>query len=143
MKISTQGRYTVRCVLNVALRGRNVAVPISEISREEEISSNYIEQLFLKLKERGIMSSVRGRNGGYRLSRDTAEISIAEIIEAVEGPIVTVECIKTGDCERMNICTTKFLWEKISKEISDILAGISLADMCVMARNAMGKGKIG
>ncbi|MGM0568189.1 MAG: RrF2 family transcriptional regulator [Elusimicrobiota bacterium] len=138
MKISTKGRYAVRCMLNLAIHGGEPSVPVSRISKEEDISANYIEQLFLKLKKAGLVESVRGRSGGYRLLKEPEEITAAGIIEAVEGPIVTVDCVREGNCERYDACTTKYLWEVLSKKIEEVLGNTTLKDLCDTARDKMG-----
>ncbi len=138
MKISTRGRYAVRCMLNLAIHSSEDSVPVSRISKQEGISANYIEQLFLKLKKQKLVTSVRGRSGGYSLLKDPADINIAEIIEAVEGPIVTVHCVSTGKCKRYKVCTTKFLWEALSAKIKNLLEKTTLKDLCDTARDKMG-----
>jgi Rrf2 family protein len=138
MKISTKGRYAVRCMLNLAIHQDSDAIPISRIAAQEDISPNYIEQLFLQLKKKGLVKSQRGRGGGYKLARKPARIPVSEIIEEVEGPIVTVSCVIDGECDRYDICTTKYLWEILSNKIKDILDDTTLQDLCDMARDRMG-----
>ncbi len=138
MRISTKGRYAVRCMINLAIHGPVESVPISRISKEEGISANYIEQLFLKLKQNNLLESIRGRSGGYRLLRSPDKINIADIIEAVEGPIVAVHCVADGDCSRYDICTTKFLWRMLTEKIRGVLEQTTLKDLCDTARDEMG-----
>ena len=135
MKISTKGRYAVRCVLNLAIHRSEDSIPISRISKQENISANYIEQLFLKLKKEGLVISVRGRNGGYRIGKKPQHIKITQIIEAVEGPIIASDCVVSDDCARYDICTTKYLWKILSKKVKEVLDKISLQDLCNMARD--------
>jgi Rrf2 family protein len=137
MKISTKGRYAMRCILNLAIHQAEESIPISRIAEQEDISSNYIEQLFLKLKNRGLVRSVRGRSGGYILAKKPEQITVADVIEAAEGPLLNVACLEKG-CERYEICTTKFLWEIVSKKIKYILTSTTLSDLCDMARDKMG-----
>ncbi len=138
MKISTRGRYAVRCMLNLAIHSSEDSVPVSRISKQEGISANYIEQLFLKLKKKKLVTSIRGRSGGYRLMKNPSDINIAEIIEAVEGPIATVHCVTKGECKRYKMCTTKFLWETLSIKIKEMLEKTTLKDLCDTARDKMG-----
>lgn len=126
MKINTKGRYAVRCVLNLAMRKRSASTPISVIAREENISSQYIEQLFLSLKKAGILQSIRGREGGYILKKDPSEVSLADIIRAVEGPICVSECVKNGECERLTDCPTAEVWSGLSENINSYLESITL-----------------
>lgn len=137
MKISTRGRYALRCMLNMALKQDEKAKPISRISEQEGISSNYIEQLFLQLKKGGLIESKRGRGGGYKLARKPARIPVSEIIEIVEGPIIAVDCVENGKCERYEICATKYLWEILSSKLNEVLDGITLRDMCEIARDEL------
>ncbi|MDA3792836.1 MAG: Rrf2 family transcriptional regulator [Elusimicrobia bacterium] len=138
MKISTKGRYAVRCMLNLAIHQEIKSIPVARIAKQEDISPNYIEQLFLQLKNKGLVKSQRGRGGGYKLAKKPSQIPISEIIEEVEGPIVTVSCIIDGDCDRYDICTTKYLWQILSNKIKEILDETTLQDLCEMARDKMG-----
>ncbi len=124
-------------MLNLAIHAKDGTVPISRIAAQEEISPNYIEQLFLKLKEHGLVESIRGRSGGYKLSKPPKKITVAEIITAVEGPIKAVSCAFNGNCKRYEICTTKFLWEQLSRKINSLLEDITLQDLCEMGREKM------
>jgi len=141
MKISTKGRYAVRCMLNLAVNQTDGSVSVSKIAEQEKISSNYIEQLFLKLKEKNLVKSVRGRSGGYKLAGAPGKITMAQVIEAVEGPIVAVDCVRSRNCERYEGCITKYLWELLSDKIKEALDKTTLQDLLDIARDKMSPRK--
>ena len=95
MKLSTKGRYSVTALYELALHYGEGVVPIKTIAKSQGISENYLEQLMLPLRRAGLVESVRGAQGGYTLSRPPAEVTIGEIITAVEGPIALVDCLFT------------------------------------------------
>ncbi|MFC2048931.1 RrF2 family transcriptional regulator [Elusimicrobiota bacterium] len=138
MKISTKGRYAVRCMLNLAIHYDKELQPISQMSKQEDISPNYIEQLLLKLNKAGLVESIRGRSGGYRLLKKPEKITIAKIIEIVEGPIILTDCVGRMTCKREPVCTTKYLWCELSKKIEDIFVNVTLKDLCEMAKKVSG-----
>ncbi|MFC2061931.1 RrF2 family transcriptional regulator [Elusimicrobiota bacterium] len=138
MKLTTKGRYAVRCMLHLALNNSGRTVPVSKIAQHDTISSNYVEQLFLMLNKKGLIESVRGRNGGYRLAEKPENISMAKIIEVVEGPIVTVECSsEKKKCKRYSSCDTKYLWEAVSERVKNVLDDINLKDLCCMLNDGV------
>jgi len=143
MKLSTRGRYSLRAMIDLARNQYNTTKPIclKDISLRQKISLQYLEQLFNKLKKAGIVKSTRGACGGYYLSSKAENISAGEIIRAVEGPIVLVDCIiddqpnakNTGnECVQIEDCVIKILLEDISKKINHSLDAVSLRDLCDM-----------
>ena len=102
---------------------------VVDIAERQGISSAYLEQLFGKLKRRGLLASVRGPGGGYRLQRDLAAISVSEIIAAVGDGVDATRCHGTADCQDGAKCLTHELWSELSEEIDGFLGGISLADL--------------
>lgn len=139
MKVSSKGRYAVMAMADLAREGPGQTVTLAEIASRQEISQSYLEQLFARLRRAGIVKSVRGPGGGYRLARVAGEIDIAEIILAVDEPIRAIRCsgIKTQGClsggER---CLTHDLWEELGRQVHYFLAGVSLED--VIARRVLG-----
>lgn len=127
MKLTTRGRYAVTAMLDLALHGRGGPVSLADISARQEISLSYLEQLFAKLRQGDLVSSVRGPGGGYCLSRSGAEINIADIIGAVNEVTDATNCNGKGICQNGEICLTHHLWEDLSQQIHHFLSGITLA----------------
>ncbi len=133
MKLSTKGRYAVTAMLDLALHYEQGPVALAEISTRQGISLSYLEQLFAQLRREGLVSSVRGPGGGYKLGRAPTEISVAEVISAVNENIDATRCGGGGNCQDGEVCLTHKLWLDLSNQIHAFLHGISLAE--VMARN--------
>jgi len=129
MRLTTKGRYAVTAMLDLALHCHQGPISLAGISKRQEISLSYLEQLFSKLRQRELVSSVRGPGGGYRLSRPTAEIFVAEIVDAVNESIDATNCGGTGSCQHGEVCLTHYLWCDLSDQIHDFLSGISLASL--------------
>jgi Rrf2 family iron-sulfur cluster assembly transcriptional regulator len=133
MKLSTRGRYAVMAMVDLARYGDGKPVSLAEIAERQEISLSYLEQLFAKLRRNGLVKSVRGPGGGYRLARCRDEVRIADIICAVDEPIRAVRCSPgesigcRGDRSR---CLTHDLWEELSNQIHLYLSSVSLGDVC-------------
>ena len=132
MRLTTKGRYAVTAMLDLTIHADDKPVSLSEISERQSISLSYLEQLFSKLRQSGLVSSVRGPGGGYRLGRSSEAIYIAQIIEAVNESVDTTSCQGKGDCQGGEICLTHALWDELTAEIHNFLSGISLAHL--MAR---------
>jgi Rrf2 family iron-sulfur cluster assembly transcriptional regulator len=120
-------------MLDLTLHADNKPVSLSEISERQSISLSYLEQLFSRLRQSELVSSVRGPGGGYRLGRSSEDIYIAQIIEAVNESVDTTNCQGKGDCQGGEICLTHALWDELTAEIHNFLNGISLAHL--MARH--------
>lgn len=129
MKLSTKGRYAVTAMLDLALHFDQGPVALAEISSRQGISLSYLEQLFAQLRREGLVSSVRGPGGGYKLGRGPEQISVAEVITAVNENIDATRCGGGGDCQDGEVCLTHKLWLELSKQIHDFLSGISLAEV--------------
>ena len=132
MRLTTKGRYAVTAMLDLTIHADKKPVSLSEISERQSISLSYLEQLFSKLRQSELVSSVRGPGGGYRLGRSSEDIYIAQIIEAVNESVDTTSCQGRGDCQGGEICLTHALWDELTAEIHNFLNGISLAHL--MAR---------
>ncbi len=146
MQLSTKGRYAVRAMFDLSFYSNGEPVPLSRISEREEISLHYLEQLFNKLRKGGVVVSVRGPSGGFKLARKPADITVEEIIRIVEGSIVPVHCVEHGQknkpCHRAEKCITFILWKRLGKTIRDYLANVTLQDLCDEARELMDTGKV-
>jgi Rrf2 family iron-sulfur cluster assembly transcriptional regulator len=140
VKLSTKGRYAVMAMADLASRGGgNEPVSLGDIAESQDISLSYLEQLFAKLRKGGLVVSVRGPGGGYRLSRGAAELRIGDIILAVDEPIAVTRCKPgspigcTGTAAR---CITHDLWEELGRQIHVFLSSVTLAD--VVERRVLG-----
>lgn len=129
MKLSTKGRYGVRAMIDLALNYEDVPISIKSISERQNISEYYLEQLFSTLRKANLIKSIRGAQGGYLLSRETKDITIAEIIETLEGPVELSNCLSTGICENMEFCSTRLLWARIKESIENVTKTTTLKDM--------------
>ncbi len=129
MRLTTKGRYAVTAMLDLALRAEKGPVSLAEISHRQGISLSYLEQLFARLRSNDLVSSVRGPGGGYRLSRDAALISVAQIVDAVNESVDATSCGGEGDCQQGEKCLTHDLWCLLSDKIHDFLSSISLASL--------------
>lgn len=129
MRLTTKGRYAVTAMLDLALHGDHGPISLSDISKRQEISLSYLEQLFSKLRQNELVSSVRGPGGGYRLSRAADQIFVAQIIDAVNESIDATNCGGAGNCQKGQVCLTHYLWCDLSEQIHQFLSGISLASL--------------
>ncbi|MFW6308853.1 MAG: RrF2 family transcriptional regulator [bacterium] len=131
MKISTQGRYGLRALVDLAVHEGSGAIPLREISQREEISERYLEQLFAKLRKAGIVSSVRGAHGGYQLNQNPAEITVGDVMRVLEGNLAPVDCTETGnsECEFINECVTNEIWMEIKEKIEEVVESKTLKDL--------------
>ncbi len=129
MRLTTKGRYAVTAMLDLAFHSQNKPVTLTDIATRQTISLSYLEQLFARLRKAGMVKGVRGPGGGYRLSRPADEISIADIITAVDEQVDSTKCGGTGDCQNNLPCLTHDLWMGLSEQIRQYLQGISLASL--------------
>lgn len=139
MRITTTSRYGVRALFDVAYHGGGQPTQIKDISRRQRISQRYLEQIFNKLLKAGLLKSRRGPRGGYMLARDPAQITISDIINAAQGPIVPVRCLedcekKSQECDILNGCITRHVWKETQRLLVDYYNSVSIADLCSMAR---------
>lgn len=129
MRLTTKGRYAVTAMLDLAIHAKQGPVSLSDISRRQEISLSYLEQLFAKLRRNELVSSVRGPGGGYRLSRSGLEINVAQVVDAVSESMDVTRCEGKGDCQQGEACLTHHLWCDLSDQIHSFLEGISLQSL--------------
>jgi Rrf2 family iron-sulfur cluster assembly transcriptional regulator len=127
MKLTSKGRYAVTAMLDVAIHAASGPVPLADISERQDISLSYLEQLFSKLRKHGLVNSVRGPGGGYKLGKCSAQIAIAEVISAVNESVDATRCLGKGNCQSGNQCLTHNLWSDLSDKIEDFLNSITLA----------------
>lgn len=139
MKLSSKGRYAVMAMADLARQAGDKPVTLSDIASRQEISQSYLEQLFAKLRRAGVVESVRGPGGGYRLARDADGIAIADIILAVDEPVRATRCGGLGGRGCLSSgeqCLTHDLWDELGRQIHYFLAGVSLGD--VVAKRVRG-----
>jgi Rrf2 family iron-sulfur cluster assembly transcriptional regulator len=129
MRLSTKGRYAVTAMLDLALHGEKGPVTLADISENQGISLSYLEQLFASLRSKGLVRGVRGPGGGYYLGRDMDEITIANIICAVDEWVEFTRCQGKGNCRNGQRCLTHSLWDELSEQIYNFLEGITLGDL--------------
>lgn len=129
MRLTTRGRYAVTAMLDLALHGPEKPISLADISKRQEISLSYLEQLFAKLRQSELVASVRGPGGGYRLNRPSQNINVAEIIDAVNESVDATNCSGKGNCQAGEVCLTHHLWEELSGKIHTFLSDITLAQL--------------
>jgi Rrf2 family iron-sulfur cluster assembly transcriptional regulator len=129
MRLSTKGRYAVTAMLDLALHDGQGPVTLSGISENQGISLSYLEQLFSALRAKSLVRGVRGPGGGYYLGRESSEISIADIICAVDEWVEFTRCGGRENCRNGQKCLTHSLWDQLSDEIFGFLSNISLKDL--------------
>ena len=127
MKLSTKGRYSVTAMLDLAIHDKAGPVTLGDISQCQGISLSYLEQLFSNLRKAGLVKGVRGPGGGYRLAQPATEISIAQIVRAVDEKVDVTSCDGEGDCQAGERCLTHELWTDLSNRLYKFLDGITLA----------------
>lgn len=129
MKLTTKGRYAVTAMLDLSLHGDSGPVSLADISARQEISLSYLEQLFSKLRRKGLVNSTRGPGGGYCIARDLHLVFVSEIIGAVNESVDATQCAGKENCHSHGRCLTHDLWEGLSAQIEDFLSSVSLQDM--------------
>lgn len=128
MRLSTRGRYAVTAMIDLAIHAEAGPVTLAEISKCQGISLSYLEQLFALLRRSGLVEGVRGPGGGYRLAKPAAEVSIADIITAVDERVDATQCQGKEICQKGERCLTHDLWASLSDQIFNYLAAINLAE---------------
>ena len=129
MRLTTKGRFAVTAMLDLALRGGKNPVTLAGISERQDISLSYLEQLFSRLRRHELVESVRGPGGGYYLARPLAEVSVADIIRAVDEPIDATQCGGKENCHDEHRCLTHDLWVGLNAHIYDYLDNVTLASL--------------
>ena len=133
MQLSTKGRYAVMAMADLAGQAMRPAVSLAEIAERQQLSLAYLEQLFARLRRRGLVTSVRGPGGGYRLAKPADQLTVAEVVTAVDEPLRATRCAGHGaakGCMKGGAkCLTHDLWEETGRQIQQYLASVSLADV--------------
>ncbi len=134
MRLTTKGRFAVTAMLDLALNEVDRPVTLAGISERQEISLSYLEQLFSRLRRNGLVKSVRGPGGGYRIAKNHNEISVSDIISAVDELIDATQCGGSENCQEERRCMTHALWASLNVKILEYLSGVSLADLVASQR---------
>lgn len=140
MRLTTKGRFAVTAMLDLALRGGKNPVTLAGISERQDISLSYLEQLFSRLRRHELVESVRGPGGGYYLARALEDVSVADIIRAVDEPIDATQCGGKENCRDEHRCMTHDLWVGLNAHIYDYLDNVTLASL--VAKQAECKEKV-
>jgi Rrf2 family transcriptional regulator, iron-sulfur cluster assembly transcription factor len=140
MRLTTKGRYAVTAVLDLALHQDKGPVSLAAISERQGISLSYLEQLFAKLRRNNIVRSTRGPGGGYKLAGSVDDVSVSDIILAVDESCKVVDCSDSGGCHGDYQCLTHDLWQELSNEIRNFLDGITLSE--IMAQDTVNDVKL-
>ena len=139
MNLSTKGRYAVMAMVDLARQANGKPVALNEIAQRQEISLSYLEQLFARLRRRALVVSVRGPGGGYRLAKDLAQVSVADIMIAVDEPLGATQCGGMENCQDDRKCSTHDLWARLNEHILDYLGAVTLRQL-VDGQNAKASG---
>ena len=129
MRLTTKGRFAVTAMVDLSMRQTRGPVTLSAISERQHISLSYLEQLFGKLRRAKLVSSVRGPGGGYNLAKPIADITVSEIISAVDETVDATQCAGKENCDDDRRCITHDLWATLNEKMNDYLTSVSLADV--------------
>ena len=132
MLISTKGRYALRVMVDLALHKDGNYIPLNDIAERQNISEKYLESIVASLSKAGIVDSVRGKGGGYRLTNDLYSYTVARVLNATEGSVAPVACIaKDGgvDCERRDVCPTLSMWQDLKKVVDNYFENVTVKDL--------------
>ena len=132
MRLSTKGEYASRAMLELARRYQDGPIHSREISKAQEIPQNFLEQILLLLKRAGYLRSRKGRNGGYVLAKPPGEISVAEVIRVMDGPLAPIDCVSVmahEACPMEGTCGLRWLWKDVRDAVAEILEKTTFADL--------------
>ena len=129
MRLTTKGRYAVTAMLDLAIHYEKGAVTLSDIAGRQGISLSYLEQLFARLRRKGLVKSTRGPGGGYQLATEPQNIPVAEIVSAINENVDATRCGGGKNCDKDSRCLTHYLWEDLSTRIHEFLNQITLGDL--------------
>lgn len=138
MKISTKGRYALRVMLDLATNNSDEFIPLKDISKRQDITVKYLEQIISPLNKAGYLISSRGSGGGYRLAKSPKDYTIGDILRTTEGNLSVVACLDSdiGNCNRSENCLTLPFWQGFNKVVADYVDGITLEDLLNKAEDS-------
>ena len=131
MMVSTKGRYALRVMIDLAEHNTRDYIPLADIAKRQEISEKYLESIVGVLSKKGLVESLRGKGGGYRLNRLPEEYTVASILKVTEGSLAPVACLENevNTCPRAAECRTIDMWTKLYKLIDNFFEGVTIADL--------------
>lgn len=134
MRVSTRGRYALRAMIDLAQHDSQGPVARQDIADRQEISADYLAQIFMPLQAAGLVEGVKGPGGGYRLARDPARLRAGDVFRAAEGPVAVVHCTlpcpdEGPECSRVDRCVTHLLWNRVSDAVTEVLDSVTLRDL--------------
>ncbi len=128
MNVTSKGRYALRVMIDLAQHPDEGFVSLKTVAERQGISMKYLEMIVSSLKKAELVESTRGKEGGYRLSRPAAEITVADVLQSAEGSLAAVSCLESG-CDRAEQCLTLPLWKHLDTIMDDFLSGVTLQDV--------------
>jgi len=130
LRVSAGARYALRAMIELSLREGDGRLLLREIADAQGLPARYLERLTIALRRAGLLQAERGPNGGYRLARPAEQITVQEVLEAIEGPLALLECVDTPTaCGRSDACAAQVLWASVTRAIGDVLSQTTLADL--------------
>jgi len=132
MKLSTKGRYGLKAMVDLAVHSQDKHIALRHIAERQDISEHYLEQLIAVLRKAGLVKSIRGAQGGYSLALSPEEITVGDILRALEGSLAPVDCVSENpvfECTGFNCCVTRIVWKKIGDKINEVVDSITLQDL--------------
>ena len=131
MLISTKGRYGLRSIADLVINAHDSPVPLRTIAERQGISESYLEQVFALLRKAGLVKAIRGSYGGYVLTRPAQQITVGEVLQALEGPLTLANCATEGtlECDKMDSCLTMSFWKELSAKMDEVLSTTTLQDL--------------
>lgn len=140
MMVSTKGRYALRVMVELAGHNLEEFVPLKEIAEHQEISEKYLEAIMKSLVKEGLVSGLRGKGGGYRLSKHPARYTVGSILKVTEGSLAPVACLEENakPCPRAEKCVTYPMWKKLNRLIDDFFEGVTLEDLASESQELSG-----
>ena len=128
MTISTKGRYGLRLLIDIALHQQDGVVKLKDIAKRQDVSGKYLWQVANPLKSAGLLRATRGASGGFLLAKEAGEITILEIVSALEGPLALVGCVQQNDCAVVDTCAAHVIWQRLSQTLGQAMQGVTLHD---------------
>jgi len=142
MKLSTRGRYGTRVMVDLALNDDGRPIPLKEIARRQNISQKYLGHIITSLVKAGLVRSIQGSKGGYKLAKPAAKIKISQIIQVLEGSLAPSDCVDTPQiCPQISTCVTRDVWIKVKSAIMEVLESITLEDLTSSLKQKQERGK--
>jgi Rrf2 family protein len=142
LNLSTRVRYATRIMIYLAANRSSSLATKQEIAEAEAISADYVEQILMKLKAAGLVLSRRGKHGGFRLGCSPRDVSVADVIRAVEGPISLVPCVTDETCQRASFCASRQVWQSATSALEKVLSGSMIGDLADEARRMQTGGSM-